>query len=124
MRLPWVVSAAKVTEASLLSGTSKRERVTGATGGLLRQVGDFGVLLCKDFTSVLSQNKDTRAEAMAALREVYDGCWNRPVGTDGGRVLSWRGKCGFLGGVTPALDQYSQVIATLGDRFVLLRLPR
>ena len=121
--LPWVLSAAKVTEASLLSGTSKRERTHGATGGLLRQIGDFGVLLCKDFTSVLAQNKDSRAEAMAALREVYDGAWDRPVGTDGGRVLSWRGKCGFVGGVTPALDQYAQVVSALGDRFVLLRMP-
>jgi hypothetical protein len=122
-RLPWVIPAAKVTEASLLSGTSRRERVTGATGGLLRQVGDFGCLLCKDFTSVLAQNSDARAEAMAALREVYDGEWHRPVGTDGGRVLSWRGKCGLVGGVTPALDQFGQVISALGDRFVLLRMP-
>ena len=122
-RLPWVIPAAKVTEASLLSGTSKRERTTGATGGLLRQVGDFGVLLCKDFTSVLAQNKDSRAEAMAALREAYDGEWHRPVGTDGGRVLTWRGKCGLVGGVTPALDQYGQVVSALGDRFVLLRMP-
>lgn len=80
------------------------------------------MLLCKDFTSVLAQNKDARAEAMAALREVYDGDWHRPVGTDGGRVLSWRGKCGLLG-VTPALDQYGQVLSALGDRFVLLRMP-
>jgi hypothetical protein len=122
-RLPWVIPAAKVTEASLLSGTSSRERTKGATGGLLRQIGDFGVLLCKDFTSVLAQNKDARAEAMAALREVYDGDWHRPVGTDGGKVLSWRGKCGLIGGVTPALDQYAQVISALGDRFVLLRMP-
>jgi hypothetical protein len=122
-RLPWVLPAAKVTEASLLSGTSKRERTTGATGGLLRQIGEFGVLLVKDFTSVLAQNKDSRAEAMAALREVYDGAWDRPVGTDGGRVLSWRGKCGLVGGVTPALDQYGQVVSALGDRFVLLRMP-
>ena len=121
--LSWVIPAAKVTEASLLSGTSTRERVKGATGGLLRQVGDFGVLLCKDFTSVLAQNKDSRAEAMAALREVYDGAWHRPVGTDGGKVLTWYGKCGLIGGVTPALDQYGQVVSALGDRFVLLRLP-
>jgi hypothetical protein len=121
--LPFVVSAAKVTEASLLSGTSAKEKAKNATGGLLRQIGDFGVLLCKDFTSVLAQNKDARAEAMAALREVYDGDWSRPVGTDGGRVLSWKGKCGLIGGVTPALDQYSQVLTALGDRFVLLRLP-
>jgi hypothetical protein len=122
-RLPWVISAAKVTEASLLSGTSARERTKGATGGLLRQIGEFGVLLCKDFTSVLAQNKDARAEAMAALREVYDGDWHRPVGTDGGKVLSWRGKCGLIGGVTPALDQFGQVLSALGDRFVLLRMP-
>jgi hypothetical protein len=123
MRLPWVIPAAKVTEASLLSGTSRRERTPGATGGLLRQVGAFGVLLCKDFTSVLAQNKDARAEAMAALREVYDGEWHRPVGTDGGHVLSWKGKCGLIGGVTPALDHFGQVISALGDRFVLLRMP-
>ena len=67
------------------------------------------MLLIKDFTSVLAQNKDARAEAMAALREVYDGDWHRPVGTDGGKVLTWRGKCGLIGGVTPALDQYGQV---------------
>ena len=121
--LSWVISAAKVTEASLLSGTSRREKAATATGGLLRQVGDFGVLLCKDFTSVLAQNKDARAEAMAALREVYDGDWHRPVGTDGGKVLTWRGKCGLIGGVTPALDQYGQVTSALGDRFVLLLLP-
>ena len=87
------------------------------------QVGDFGVLLIKDFTSVLAQNKDARVEAMAALREVYDGDWHRPVGTDGGKVLTWRGKCGLIGGVTPALDQYGQVTSALGDRFVLLRMP-
>lgn len=122
-RLPYVIPAAKVTEASLLSGTSKKEKAKDATGGLLRQIGDFGILLCKDFTSVLAQNKDARAEAMAALREVYDGAWDRPVGTDGGKVLSWRGKCGLIGGVTPALDQYGAVLSALGDRFILLRLP-
>ena len=123
MGLPFVVVAAKVTEAALLSGTPKRERVTGATGGLLRQIGSFGVLLVKDFTSVLAMNRDARAEALAALREVYDGTWARPVGTDGGRVLDWRGKCGLVGAVTPAYDSYTSVIASLGDRFVLLRLP-
>lgn len=121
--LPYVIGAATISEAALLSGTSKRERASDATGGLLRQVGAFGILLAKDFTSVLSQNKDTARSAMAALREVYDGSWDRPVGTDGGRVLSWSGKCGFVGGVTPSYDRYSAVVSALGDRFMLLRLP-
>ena len=34
--LSWVIVAAKVTEASLLSGTSRREKASTATGGLLR----------------------------------------------------------------------------------------
>jgi hypothetical protein len=71
--LLYVVPAATITEAALLSGTSARERAKNATGGLLRQIGDFGILLAKDFTSVLSQNRDTAKQAMAALREVYDG---------------------------------------------------
>ena len=37
--LPYMVSAATITEAALLSGTSKRERAADATGGLLRQLG-------------------------------------------------------------------------------------
>jgi hypothetical protein len=121
--LDYVHSVATLTEASLLSGTPKTERTKGATGGVLRQVGTFGVLLAKDFTSVLTQNKDTRGQVLAALREVYDGTWDRAVGTDGGRVLHWAGKCGFLGGVTPVLDRHHAVISGLGDRFVLLRLP-
>src|SRR5260370_10458000 len=119
--LPWIISAAKVTEAALLSGTPTRERHKTATGGLLRQVGDFGVLLCKDFTSVLAQNQDARNQALAAVGEVYDGRWDRPVGTEGARVLTWRGKCGMIGGVTPDLDRYHQVISLLGDRFLLIR---
>jgi len=122
-RLPYMIPAATISEAALLSGTSRRERAQDATGGLLRQVGEFGILLAKDFTSVLSQNRDTAKQAMAALREVYDGSWHRPVGTDGGRVLSWSGKCGFVGGVTPTYDRYASIVNALGDRFLLLRLP-
>jgi hypothetical protein len=120
--LPYIVPAATITEAALLSGTAKRERAADATGGLLRQIGDFGILLCKDFTSVLSQNHDTAKRAMAAMREVHDGVWDRPVGVDGARVLHWAGKCGFIAGVTPSYDRYSSVVNALGDRYLLLRM--
>jgi len=121
--LPYIVPAATITEAALLSGTSSKERATDATGGLLRQIGDFGIMLAKDFTSVLSQNRDTAKSAMAAMREIYDGSWDRPVGSDGGKVLHWHGKCGFIGGVTPSYDRYGSIVNALGDRYLLLRLP-
>jgi len=94
--LPEVHFAATLTEASLLSGTSKREKTTDATGGLLRQVGAYGIVVAKDFTSVLSIASDSRGQVLAALREVYDGSWTRLVGTDGGRQLHWAGKCGLV----------------------------
>ena len=72
---------------------------------------------------MLTQNRDTAKQAMAALREIYDGRWDRPVGTDGGRVLHWHGKCGFIGGVTPSYDRYGSIVNTLGDRYLLLRMP-
>ncbi len=120
--LPEAVTAATVTEASLLSGTSAKEKAADATGGLLRQVGRHGLLLMKDFTSVLSQNGDARAAALGALREVYDGTWSRPVGTDGGKLLTWRGKLGVIAGCTNAYDKHYSVISQLGDRFLIVRI--
>jgi hypothetical protein len=122
-RLPYVYPAATITEAALLSGTAKRDRDVTAKGGLLREIGEFGILLLKDFTSVLAQNRDARAQVLAALREIYDGSWTRHVGTDGGRTLHWRGKLGLVAGVTPAVDIHHAVMSSMGERMVLHRLP-
>lgn len=121
--LPGIHYASTLTEAALLSGSARRDRAANATGGLLRRIGEFGFLICKDVTSILSMNRDTRASTLAALREVYDGEWTRCVGTDGGQTLSWKGKMGFIGCVTPILDQYHAVLSAMGERFIHYRLP-
>jgi hypothetical protein len=77
-------------EAGLLSGTPAKERAADATGGLLSLLGHRGLLVIKDFTSILSMNRDTRALILAALREIYDGRWSRDVGAEGGRTLTWQ----------------------------------
>jgi hypothetical protein len=122
-RLRDVYPAATLTEAALLSGTSKKEQSTDASGGLLRRIGAFGIIVCKDFGSVLSMHRDARSAVLAALREVYDGAWTRHVGTDGGRTLSWAGKVGLIAGCTPAIDSHHAVMGSMGERFVLYRLP-
>ena len=109
-------------EAALLSGTPAKSRAKNASGGLLRKIGGSGVLVIKDFTSILSMNRDTRALVLAALREIYDGHWARNVGTDGGFTLTWRGRLVVIGAVTTAWDSAYQVVSTMGDRFVLVRL--
>jgi Toprim-like len=121
--LPRVYPAATITPAALLSGTAKREKAVDATGGLLRAIGEFGVIVLKDFGSILSMRPDVKSEILAALREVYDGAWTRHVGTDGGRVLHWSGKVGLLFGATPVIDSHHSVMASMGERFLLCRIP-
>jgi hypothetical protein len=91
-KLPYVHQAATLTPAGLLSGTAKKQRQAGARGGLLREIGEFGIITFKDFGSILSMRPDAKAEAIAALREVYDGSLTRVLGTGGGISLSWKGK--------------------------------
>jgi hypothetical protein len=122
-RLPHVHHISTLTEAALLSGTPKKDKASDTKGGLLRVIGDFGIIVAKDFTSVLSMHRDSRSALLAALREIYDGHWERGVGVDGGRVLSWDGKVGLIAGCTPAIDTHHGVMATMGERFVFCRLP-
>ena len=116
------VTSSIASEAALLSATPKRERSKNATGGLLRKMGDSGVLVIKDVTSILSMNRDTRASVLAALREVYDRSWYREVGTDGGQTMEWKGRIAILGAVTTAWDTAHSVVSAMGDRFVLVRI--
>jgi len=109
------------SEGALLSATKARDKVA-ATGGLLRKIGERGVLTIKDFTSILSADRNVRATVLAALREIYDGHWSRNVGSEGGQTLEWRGRLVVIGAVTTAWDAAHAVIAAMGDRFVLLRI--
>ena len=66
---------------------------------------------------------EIRGPLLAALREIHDGHWTRNVGVDGGRTLDWRGKCALIGGCTPAIDQHHALMAIMGERFLLFRMP-
>jgi hypothetical protein len=109
------------SEGALLSASPRRQKGKNATGGLLRAIGERGILTIKDFTSILSMNRETRATVLAALREIHDGYWSRDVGSDGGQTIWWRGRIVVIGACTTAWDQAHMVISTMGDRFVLIR---
>jgi hypothetical protein len=117
-----IITSTISSEGALLSATPKRESVKESTGGLLRRLGERGILVVKDVTSILSMQRDSRAGVLAALREVHDGRWERNVGTNGGRTLTWTGRIAVIGAVTTAWDTHHSVIATMGDRFVLIRV--
>lgn len=122
-RLPQVRIVSTMTEAALLSGTPAKDRGKDAKGGLLREIGKFGILVCKDFTSILSMRYEQRSTLLAHLRDIYDGHMDRKVGTDGGRSLTWEGRLGFLAVCTDAIDSHHAVMAAMGHRFLFYRLP-
>ncbi len=115
------VSSTISSEGALLSASPRKSRARTSTGGLLRRIGDRGVLVIKDVTSILSADRNTRAGVLAALREVYDGKWERNVGTDGGQTLTWTGRIAVVGAVTTAWDVAHAVVSVMGDRFVSIR---
>jgi hypothetical protein len=121
-RLPYVAVAEALTPAALLSGVSKKQQHKKASGGLLMQMGKFGILAFKDFGTVLEMRAEARSEMLSALRRVFDGEYVRQVGTDGGLTLQWRRKAGVIFASTQAYDEHHTVIGTLGDRFLLVRL--
>lgn len=122
-KLPRIVEHSQfASEASLLSGTKAKDRAEGATGGLLREIGEFGVLALKDFTSTLSMKHEHRDQLLSGLREAYDGSWTRRLGVDGGRTLTWIGKMGLITGCTSVIDSHHAVMAAMGERFILYRI--
>lgn len=121
--LPRVYATSTINESGLLSGTPLKEKSKNASGGLLREVGEFGIVLLKDFTSVLSMHRDQRGAVIAALREIFDGSWTRRIGGEGGTELHWHGKLGFISACTDDIETHHAVISSMGDRYMRLRMP-
>jgi len=106
-----------------LSGSAQKDRAKDASGGLLRRMpSSGGVLVLKDFTSIIDMHRDGRAEVLAALREIHDGRWDRNVGADGGKTLTWAGRLGLIAGCTSVIDSAHGVMSVMGTRFLLVRL--
>jgi DNA-binding transcriptional ArsR family regulator len=124
LRLPRVFEAQEIeSPAAFLSGTGKKEKAKDATGGLLRQVGDHGAIVIKDFTSIMSLPADKMRSVLGVFRQAYDGRWTRPTGTDGGKTFHWEGHVAFFSGVTGEVDRHHQINASLGERWLYYRFP-
>jgi hypothetical protein len=77
------------------------------------------VLALKDFTTVLTMHREERQAILSQLREIYDGRYDKAWGT--GKEVHWRGRLGFIAGVTPIIDVHYAVHQVLGERFLLFR---
>lgn len=111
-------SISDLTENSFASGAKRSDRETS----LLNKIPKGGVMVFKDFTSVLSKNSDAKRIIMGQLREIYDGTYVKRTGT--GDDIMWSGKIGALAGVTESVYQHLESLSVMGDRFMLYQIPQ
>ena len=112
--IPGVYPLSELTARTFASGLDCGKR----DPSLLTRLSNH-VLALKDFTTVLTMHREERQAILAQLREIYDGRYDKAWGT--GKEVHWRGRLGFVAGVTPIIDVHHAVHQVLGERFLLFR---
>jgi len=115
--------ASEITKGGLLSCASRNKKGPDGTGGFLKEMGDFGILVISDMSSTMALGEDGLKGFLGLMREVYDGHVARFGGQDRGASNSWTGKMGFIAAATGDIDRHHASINTLGDRYLYFRMP-
>ncbi len=111
--LPKIYSVSTVTPNTFLSG------MPGAKDASLLPKLSGKIMLIKDWTVILSMQKDARAEIFGQLRDIHDGSMTKVFGN--GQVRTWTGKVSILAACTEAIDMNQQQYTHLGERFIFYR---
>jgi 5S rRNA maturation endonuclease (ribonuclease M5) len=116
--LPFVHMLSDLTAQTLASGMPIKKDMDPS---LLMKLKD-NVLIMKDFTTVLSMRHEDKMMIFAQLREVYDGKYIKTFGT--GKRVEWEGRLTLIAGVTSIIDTHASVFQTMGERFIMYRVPQ
>jgi hypothetical protein len=119
-------------KAALLSGTRAKDRASDATGGLLKAMdhdeqGNYrGALVMLDFArTVLAADPASARATLGAIGMLHDRHYQRELGTDGGKTISFTGRVAFLAACTDVIDHpdHQQANAEMGERCLFCRYP-
>lgn len=81
---------------------------------------DSKIVTIKDFTTILTKQKDARNEILGQLREIYDGYYAIETGSGVG-TRGYNSKFTLIAGCTPYIDNFGGLQSLLGERFVRIR---
>lgn len=116
--LPYTKVVSEMSPASLISGLKTSDGGSSLLFNLTpikdNRLETHGVLIFKDFTSIISERPDTRAKIMGQLRQVHDGNFNSIKGT---ATEEWNGKVTIIAAVTNAIERQWAIQRELGERF-------
>lgn len=107
-----------LTENSFLSAMGGSD---GKEKSLLHKIGDNGLILMKDYTSILSLKEELRKKILGDMREIYDQKITKMTGN--GRDLDWKGKINFIGAVTDSIYLNEGDDASMGRRTIDYVMP-
>jgi len=127
--LPRIIPLGDFSENTFLSGFYGHQEAgllekTGPTShdGSRHVTKGDGILMAKDFTTVLSMRREKRGAILSQLREIHDGEFKRNFGT--GEEKVWRGRVTIIAAVTPVIDRHYTIFNVLGERFLQIRWHR
>ncbi len=107
-----------MTENSFLSGMGGSD---GKEKSLLHKIGDNGLIIMKDYTSILSLKEELRKKILGDMREIYEQHISKATGN--GRDLEWKGKINFVGAVTDSIYLGEGDDASMGRRTIDYVMP-
>lgn len=113
-------STSSLTAHSLISGLTIKDKGKKTDPSIMQYL-DGKILTIKDFTSVLTGDRHDRDEIFGQLRDAYDGYCEKIFGSEAGK-RSYKAKFGLLAAVTGAIDSYSSVNSSLGERYLKFRV--
>jgi 5S rRNA maturation endonuclease (ribonuclease M5) len=105
-----IIAITSLTSASLVSGVGQ-----GSNDNSLIPRLNGNILVCKDLTAILNMNPVTRDEIFGIFRDAYDGRLDKHFATMERHYIS---KFGFIAGVTPIIEQYTNTFTAMGERFL------
>lgn len=107
-----------LTENAFLSGMPGSD---GKEKSLLHKIGPVGLLIMKDYTSILNTKEELRKKVLADMREIYEGHIVKATGN--GKDIEWKGKINFVGAVTDSIYLGEGDDASMGRRTIDYVMP-
>ena len=111
-----------LTENALLSGMAGNPETEKS---LLHKIGEKGgLILMKDFTTILTDKEEKKKKILGELREVYEGHLTKATGN--GKDAKWGpgAKVNFVGAVTDAIYMSGGDDASMGRRMIDYIMPK
>lgn len=99
---------------SNLNGTSLLKQLVPLANNNGRMLRTHGILVFKDFTSIMELRPDYRTAITSQMREIWDGRYDPRKGV---KVERWEGKLTVQAVVTPAFESAWGIKRNLGERF-------